>query len=150
MAGAGRARRCGAGPVAVGRRWRDPPRERWGISPERLAAAANTPELIAYRRTIELGVADRARRQWPPELRAATQGARAQDVGVRYAVAPVAGLLAGRVPRRLRPWYVVGLLATTVVPVLLDADFTDVGHLTAVLLGFALAVLVTRAAAGRT
>ena len=86
----------------------------------------------------------------PPELRAATQGARAQDVGVSYAVATVAGLLAGRVPRRLRPWYVVGLLATTVVPVLLDADFTDVGHLTAVLLGFALAVLVTRAAAGRT
>jgi hypothetical protein len=33
--------------VAVGRRWRDPPRERWGISPERLAAAANTPELAA-------------------------------------------------------------------------------------------------------
>jgi len=76
--------------------------------------------------------------------------ARAQDVGVSYAVATVAGLLAGRVPRRLRPWYVLGLLAITVVPVLLDADFTDVGHLTAVLLGFALAVLVTRAAAART
>jgi hypothetical protein len=76
--------------------------------------------------------------------------ARAQDVGVSYAVATVAGLLAGRAPRRLRPWYVVGLLAITVVPVLLDADFTDVGHLTAVLLGFALAVLVTRAAAART
>src|SRR6185369_6444220 len=44
--------------VAVGRRWRDPPRERWGISPERLAAAGNTPELVAYRRRIELGVAD--------------------------------------------------------------------------------------------
>jgi hypothetical protein len=53
--------------------------------------------------------------------------AQAQDVGVSYAVATVAGLLAGRAPRRLRPWYVVGLLAITVVPVLLDADFTDVG-----------------------
>jgi hypothetical protein len=73
--------------------------------------------------------------------------ARAQDVGVSYAVATVAGLLAGRVPRRLRPWYVAGLLTITVVPLLLDADFTDVGHLTAVLLGFALAVLVSRAAA---
>jgi hypothetical protein len=53
------------------------------------------------------------------------------------------------VPGRLRPWYVAGLLAVTVVPLLLDADFTDVGHLTAVLLGFALAVLVSRAAAAQ-
>jgi hypothetical protein len=44
--------------VGVARRWRDPPQEKWGISRERLAAAANTPELIAYRRRIELGVAD--------------------------------------------------------------------------------------------
>jgi hypothetical protein len=70
--------------VAVGRRWRDPPRERWGIPPERLAAAANTPELVAYRRRIELGVADprteavvnraiRTGTAAPPELRAATR-----------------------------------------------------------------------------
>jgi hypothetical protein len=75
--------------------------------------------------------------------------ARAQDVGVSYAVATVAGLLVARVPGRLRPWYVAGLLVVTVVPLLLDADFTDVGHLTAVLLGFALAVLVSRAAAAQ-
>ena len=70
--------------VAVGRRWRDPPRERWGISPERLAAAGNTPELVAYRRRIELGVADprkeavvnraiRTGTAAPHELRAATR-----------------------------------------------------------------------------
>ena len=70
--------------VAVGRRWRDPPRERWGISPESLAAAANTPELVAHRRRIELGVADprkeavvnraiRTGTAAPPELRAATR-----------------------------------------------------------------------------
>ena len=76
--------------------------------------------------------------------------ARAQDVGVSYAVATVAGLLVGRVPRRLRPWYVAGLLAFTIVPLLLDADFTEVGHLTAVLLGFALAVLVSRGTAGQS
>ena len=69
--------------------------------------------------------------------------ARAQDVGVSYAVMTVAGLLVARVPRWLRPWYMGGLLAFTVVPLLLDPDFTAVGHLTAVLLGFALAVLVT-------
>jgi hypothetical protein len=70
--------------VAVGRRWRDPPRERWGISPEGRAAAANTPELVAYRRKIELGVADprkeavvnraiRTGTAAPPELRTATR-----------------------------------------------------------------------------
>ena len=70
--------------VAVGRRWHDPPRERWGISPEGRAAAANTPELVAYRRKIELGVADprkeavvnraiRTGTAAPPELRAATR-----------------------------------------------------------------------------
>jgi hypothetical protein len=75
--------------------------------------------------------------------------ARAQDVGVSYAVATVAGLLVARVPGRFRPWYVVGLLALTVLPLLLDADFTEVGHLTAVLLGFALAVLVSRGSAAR-
>ena len=76
--------------------------------------------------------------------------ARAQDVGVSYVVAAVAGLLVARVPRRLRPWYVAGLLVITVVPLLLDADFTDVGHLTAVLLGFALAVLVSRGAVAQS
>jgi hypothetical protein len=74
--------------------------------------------------------------------------ARAQDVGVSYAVATVAGLLVARVPRRLRPWYAAGLLAFTGVPLLLGADFTEVGHLSAVLLGFALAVLVSRGPAG--
>ena len=70
--------------VAVGRRWRDPPPERWGISRERLTAAANSPELVAYRRRIELGVADprleakvnqaiRTGTAAPPELRAATR-----------------------------------------------------------------------------
>jgi hypothetical protein len=76
--------------------------------------------------------------------------ARAQDVGVSYAVATVAGLLVGRVPRRLRPWYAAGLLVFTIVPLLLDADFTEVGHLAAVLLGFALAVLVARGSAGQS
>ena len=76
--------------------------------------------------------------------------ARAKDVGVSYAVATVAGLLVGRVPRRLRPWYAAGLLVLTLVPLLLDADFTEVGHLAAVLLGFALAVLVARGSAGQS
>jgi hypothetical protein len=76
--------------------------------------------------------------------------ARAQDVGVSYALATLAGLLIGRVPRRLRPWYAAGLLVLVVAALVIRPDFTDLGHLTAVLLGFALAVLVARGRAGPT
>jgi hypothetical protein len=70
--------------VAVGRRWRDPPPEKWGIPAQARVAAANTPQLIAYRRRIALGVADPRKSAVvdraistgtaaPPELRAATR-----------------------------------------------------------------------------
>jgi hypothetical protein len=71
---------------------------------------------------------------------------RAQDVGVSYGLAAVAGLLAARVPPRHRRWYVLGLLAVCAAPLLLSPTFTDVGHVVAALLGLALAALVTRAA----
>jgi Mn2+/Fe2+ NRAMP family transporter len=70
--------------------------------------------------------------------------ARVPDVGVSYGLAAVAGVLAGRVPRRWRLWYALGVLAVAGGTLLLDADFTGVGHLTAVLIGFALAVLTSR------
>jgi hypothetical protein len=70
--------------------------------------------------------------------------ARAEDVGVSYAVATLAGLLVGRVPRRMRPWYAAGLLVLVAGALVIDPDFTDLGHLSAVLLGFAFAVLATR------
>lgn len=70
--------------------------------------------------------------------------ARAPDVGVSYGLAAVAGVLVGRVPRRRRPWYGLGVLAVAAGSLLLDQDFTGVGHVTAVLLGFALAVLTAR------
>jgi Mn2+/Fe2+ NRAMP family transporter len=70
--------------------------------------------------------------------------ATAEDVGVSYAVTTLAGLLVGRVPRRRRPWYAAGLLALVVGALVIGPDFTDVGHLTAVLLGFAFAVLAAR------
>jgi hypothetical protein len=72
--------------------------------------------------------------------------ARAPDVGVSYGLAAVAGLLAARVPARRRGWYVLGLLAITAGPLLVRPNFTELGHTTAVLLGFALALLAVRAA----
>jgi hypothetical protein len=73
--------------------------------------------------------------------------ATAQDVGVSYAVFAVAGLLVARVPHRLRNWYIAGLLVLTVVPLLMEQSFDAVGHLIAVLLGLALAVLVSSGSA---
>jgi hypothetical protein len=70
--------------------------------------------------------------------------ARAPDVGVSYGLAAVTAVLVGRVPRRHRPWYALGVLAVAGGTLLADRDFTGVGHVTAVLLGFALAVLATR------
>jgi hypothetical protein len=70
--------------------------------------------------------------------------ARAPDVGVSYGLAAVTAVHVGRVPRRHRPWYALGVLAVAGGTLLADRDFTGVGHVTAVLLGFALAVLATR------
>ncbi|HST63714.1 MAG TPA: rhomboid-like protein [Mycobacteriales bacterium] len=69
--------------------------------------------------------------------------AREPDVGVSYGLAAVAGVLVGRVPHRWRPWYALGVLAVAAASLLPDGDFTGVGHVTAVLLGFALAVLTS-------
>jgi hypothetical protein len=70
--------------------------------------------------------------------------ARAPDVGVSYGLAAVAGVLVARVPARRRPWYVLALLVVTAGPLLVRPTFTDLGHTTAVLLGFALAVVAAR------
>lgn len=71
--------------------------------------------------------------------------AREPDVGVSYGLAAVAAVLAARVPARLRPWYVLGLLLIATGPLVVRTTSTDLGHTTAVLLGLALAVLVSRA-----
>ncbi|GAA0294374.1 rhomboid-like protein [Kineococcus aurantiacus] len=72
--------------------------------------------------------------------------AHAPDVGVSYGLACVVGLLAARVPRRLRVPYV--LLPSAVLAAVLAAapDPTALGHLVALLTGFCLAVLVRRGA----
>lgn len=59
------------------------------------------------------------------------------DVGVSYALAGVAGVLVYRVAPPWRYLYAAGVVVFFVVPVLVNQTFTDVGHLTATLIGFA-------------
>jgi Rhomboid-like protein len=66
----------------------------------------------------------------------------AQDVGVSYGLAAVAGLCAIRVPRRWRTAYLSVLVATLAVALLLVPTFTSVGHAVAFGIGASLAVLV--------
>lgn len=57
------------------------------------------------------------------------------DIGVSYGLAGVVGVLAYRVPRPWRWGYLAVVLPFFAVPVLDDGSFTDLGHLTAVLIG---------------
>ena len=59
------------------------------------------------------------------------------DVGVSYALAGVVAMLAYRIPRPWRFTYAAAVLIWYAIPLLFDQDFTDVGHFTAVLIGFA-------------
>jgi hypothetical protein len=76
--------------------------------------------------------------------------ARAPDVGVSYALAGVCGMLAARVPRRWRWAYVLAPTAGLGVVLLLAPDFTAVGHLTALAVGFGLGAVAHRAAGPAT
>ncbi|WP_222710379.1 rhomboid-like protein [Quadrisphaera setariae] len=69
----------------------------------------------------------------------------APDVGVSYALAGMAGLLAAALPRRWRWAYVVGGLVALVVLISVDTDFTNAGHLLAFATGLGLAAVAVQA-----
>lgn len=68
-----------------------------------------------------------------------TSVARATDVGMSYGATAVLGALTPAIPRRWRPAWIGGWLAVAVTAVEIDADFTDVGHLLALILGMLVA-----------
>ncbi len=78
--------------------------------------------------------------------RLAESVAQASDVGVSYGVACLAGFVVSRVPPRWRGVYVAALAGFYAGPLLRHQTFTDVGHVTALLLGLALALLAARVA----
>ncbi|MFG1805321.1 rhomboid-like protein [Streptomyces sp. NPDC049040] len=57
------------------------------------------------------------------------------DIGVSYGLAGVVGVLAYRVPRPWRWFYLAAVLGFFAYPLLDDGTYTDLGHLTAVLIG---------------
>jgi hypothetical protein len=61
----------------------------------------------------------------------------ARDVGPSYGFFAVAALMTAFVERRLRTFYVAGLVILLVVTLAVSQSFTDVGHLLALLIGFA-------------
>jgi hypothetical protein len=68
------------------------------------------------------------------------------DVGVSYGLACLAGLLVMQVPGRWRGPYVGLVVLFFAGPLILRPTFTDVGHTTALVVGFGLALLTARAA----
>lgn len=64
--------------------------------------------------------------------------AREIDVGVSYGFMCVAALFTYRLPRPWRYWWAVAIVVVLAVGVAFDGTVTDVGHLVAAALGFAL------------
>ncbi|NEC64365.1 rhomboid family intramembrane serine protease [Streptomyces sp. SID9727] len=72
------------------------------------------------------------------------------DVGVSYALAGVAAVLTSYVPRPWRPVYLFAVLVIYTVPLITNPTVTDVGHLTAALIGLGCSPLTRRGTPGRS
>jgi hypothetical protein len=68
------------------------------------------------------------------------------DVGVSYGLAAVAGILVARVVPRWRRPYLIASLIVIVGQFLVLRNFTGLGHLTAWLIGVAVAILLGQVA----
>ncbi len=70
----------------------------------------------------------------------------ATDVGYSYALACTAAFVCSQVPARWRSYYVGFLVLDFGIPVLFSPSFTDVGHASALLIGFGLALVAAKVA----
>lgn len=65
--------------------------------------------------------------------------ARATDVGMSYGATAVLGAITAAIPRNWRPTWIGWWLAIGVAVICIDRDFTDVGHVVALVLGMVVA-----------
>jgi hypothetical protein len=91
-----------------------------------VAAAAHVGATLVSQKAVLFGIRDD---RLPRSL------AHTIDIGVSYGLAGIVGVLAYLVPRPWRWGYLAGVLAFFTYPVLHKGTFTDLGHLTAVLIG---------------
>lgn len=91
-----------------------------------VAAIAHVGATVVSQKAVLFGIRDD---RLPRSL------AHTVDIGVSYGLAGVVGVLAYRVPRPWRWGYLAGVLIFFGMPVLNNGTFTDLGHLTAVLIG---------------
>ncbi len=66
--------------------------------------------------------------------------ARASDVGISYGAAAVLGALSVAIPARWRPAWIGWWMAVAVLAVVAGDDFTNAGHLVALMIGMSLSV----------
>jgi hypothetical protein len=70
----------------------------------------------------------------------------ASDVGVSYGLACITAFLVGELPRRYRGVYTIVLTVFFGARLVIHHTFSDVGHATALLIGFGVALVATRVA----
>ncbi|MGA7051650.1 MAG: rhomboid-like protein, partial [Mycobacterium sp.] len=70
--------------------------------------------------------------------------ARANDVGMSYGALAVLGAMTATLPRRWRPAWVGWWIAAATIAAIVGADFTDVGHTVAVILGLLVSARLSR------
>ncbi|WP_225844957.1 rhomboid-like protein [Streptomyces sp. HPF1205] len=97
-----------------------------------VVAVAHVGATLISQKAVRLGIRDQ---RLPHSL------AHTVDIGVSYGLAGVIGVLTYRVPRPWRWGYLTAVLAYGGYQVANDGTFTDLGHLTAVLLGLGCWVL---------
>ncbi|MBM9506014.1 rhomboid-like protein [Actinacidiphila acididurans] len=110
------------------------PVERWLGTWRWLAvvALAHVGATLVSEKAVLLGIRDQ---RLPHSL------AHTIDIGVSYGLAGVVGVLAYQVPRPWRWGYAAGIVAFFAWPLLHDGTFTDLGHLSAALIGLGCWVL---------
>ncbi|MDL9945373.1 hypothetical protein QSJ19_07140 [Gordonia sp. ABSL11-1] len=106
------------------------PAERWLGSPRWVIVGLSAHVIATYLSEGLLGLAIR-------NDAASTTLINTTDVGVSYFLAAIVGVLTYHIAYPWRWIYLAGILGVYALPLLVDVDFTEIGHLTSLLIGLA-------------